>query len=204
MPDATARHLYLEKSGILFPLDPPDKSLITIEDIAHNLSRIPRWNGNTCRPISVAEHSILVMQMVEDYNPDPTAMMQALLHDATEAYIGDIPAPFKDLIPAIGQWEKGVLWPVIAKAFDLPVVMDPAVKKGDWIALFVEAESICKRADVATWDGHDEYGPAAMKWIATHGTLDDKVQPHPEMMEKVFTDCFLALQEARRESARKN
>lgn len=88
-------------SGRQVDLISPVASQITIDDIAHHLSRINRFNGATTHPYSVAQHSIYVSMML----PDELAL-QGLLHDAHEAYLGDLNTPLKnaiccDMIPAI-------------------------------------------------------------------------------------------------------
>lgn len=75
-----------------FPL--PEQ--IHIEDIAGALSKIPRFNGHTTELYSVAQHSVLVSLYLRN-EPDPIPMA-ALLHDAHEAYFGDITTPVKDLL----------------------------------------------------------------------------------------------------------
>lgn len=82
-----------------FNLTPDD---IDIIDIAHALARIPRFNGHTAGFLSVARHSIRVAQTVPQFMPpaaDPLAIRMSqftgLLHDASEAYLCDIPSPVK-------------------------------------------------------------------------------------------------------------
>lgn len=69
----------------------PDRADVRIGDIAHSLARINRYLGHTRRAISVAQHSVLVTDLVET----PAARPLALLHDAHEAYLGDWPTPVK-------------------------------------------------------------------------------------------------------------
>jgi hypothetical protein len=84
--------------------DPWDMSMsqIEIRDIAMSLSNICRYNGHVANPLTVAEHSVAVMvklkSMTEkgkDYTPDANDLLAALLHDAPEAYLGDIHGPSK-------------------------------------------------------------------------------------------------------------
>lgn len=77
----------------VYPLE-PDADTIVIEDIAHALSQICRYAGHTERFYSVAEHSVLIAQHLVSPREWKLA---ALLHDASEAYLGDIPRPLKQL-----------------------------------------------------------------------------------------------------------
>jgi uncharacterized protein len=75
-----------------FPLEPRIDD-ICIEDIAHALGAVNRFNGHTGVPYSVAQHSVLLSRHLA---PDgPLIALVALLHDASEAYLGDVPRPLK-------------------------------------------------------------------------------------------------------------
>lgn len=187
-------HMYV--SGQRIDLEHPQLDDFNIDDIAHNLALLPRFCGNTSRPISVAEHSMLVMEIVEANNGDPAEMLQALLHDATEAYIGDIPAPVKQLIPEVRDYEKKVLWPVIAKRFDLEPELSTRVQKADWVAFFVEAKSLCFANDIEDWSEHDKYGQIADDWMTAYGALNPKEMPHPGDVSRAFLNCYHTLQHA--------
>lgn len=80
-------------SGCTVNLLNPDPDTISLLDIAHNLARINRFNGATKIPYSVADHSVWVSKAV----PEEHALA-GLLHDASEAYLGDIVAPLKPLL----------------------------------------------------------------------------------------------------------
>lgn len=86
-------------SGRRLDLLDPSPLDIEVEDIAHGLARVARWNGQTHgdHTFSVAEHSLLVEAIVRDLCPSvPTAeQLAALLHDAPEYVIGDLISPFK-------------------------------------------------------------------------------------------------------------
>ena len=89
-------------SGRRLDLLDPTPLDIEIEDIAHGLSFLARWNGQTkgTHGYSVAEHSILVEEIFNALNPgiDPKWKMAALLHDAAEYVIGDLISPVKSSV----------------------------------------------------------------------------------------------------------
>lgn len=93
----------LTYTGVAFyPLSPsPDE--VDIRDIAHALSMLCRYAGHARRFYSVAEHSLLIAE-----NARPRLKLMALLHDAAEAYVCDIPRPLKSALPAYKTIERGV------------------------------------------------------------------------------------------------
>ena len=95
IPRAWQRMLSGRRLNLLDP-SPLD---IEIEDIAHGLARVARWNGQTIGPhaFSVAQHCVLVEQIVTELAPRSgrQARLMALLHDASEYVIGDLISPFK-------------------------------------------------------------------------------------------------------------
>ena len=97
IPEATA--VMLTYSGRTLDLEQPDFSRFEIEDIAHGLARVARWNGQThgAHSFSVAQHSLLVEAIASHLNPDWSDgwRLMALLHDAPEYVIGDMISPFK-------------------------------------------------------------------------------------------------------------
>ena len=115
-----------------YPADPqPD--MIDIRDIAHALSHVARFAGHTDEFFSVGQHSYMMsLRFV-----DPKLSLEALLHDATEAYLGDVPSPLKALLPDYKVLEKK-LDAVIREKFGLPPEMSPTVKDRDVEALFWE------------------------------------------------------------------
>lgn len=108
-----------------YPLDPRPEE-IDSRDVAHALSLICRYGGHTSRFYSVAEHCLLMSDAV----PESVALW-ALLHDATEAYVGDMVRPLKHHMPDYRQIEENLM-EVIAERFGLDGWAIPAaVKEAD-------------------------------------------------------------------------
>lgn len=92
------------RSGLTFDLLTPEPNMVRIEDVAWHLSRINRWTGAARREISVAEHALLVVEILErDFGTrDPMLLHAALHHDSDEAYTGDLSGPMKTMLRALG------------------------------------------------------------------------------------------------------
>lgn len=100
-------------SGKFFDILKPEEYEFDIEEIATSLSNICRYTGHVNRFYSVAEHSVLVSRLVPD-----RLRLAALLHDASEAYVGDVSSPLKKLLPEYKQIEVNVQ-KALAKSFGL-------------------------------------------------------------------------------------
>jgi len=107
-----------------WPIDPRPEE-IEIEDIAHALSMMCRYNGHCRTFYSVAEHSVLVSEHV----PKEHAL-RALLHDASEAYIADIVRPAKRFIAGYHEAETRIM-NAVCERFGLPPTMPTEVKRVD-------------------------------------------------------------------------
>jgi len=93
----------LTRTGRRFDLLAPKADQVSTLDIAHALSQLCRFNGHTSRHYSVAQHSLLVASIVPAEH-----QLAALLHDATEAYVGDMTRPLKALLPDFSAIEHGI------------------------------------------------------------------------------------------------
>jgi uncharacterized protein len=91
-------------SGMHFDLAEPTPEMVTIVDIAHHLSQVCRWAGATKKFYSVAQHSVFLSYIVPDH-----LQRWALVHDAAEAYIGDVTRPLKNMIPEIRAIEFRIM-----------------------------------------------------------------------------------------------
>lgn len=87
----------LTRSGKRIDLEQPQAIDICLDDISHHLALINRFAGATLCPYSVAQHSLFVADICEQHlgMTDPCGLLAALMHDAHEAYIGDISSPMK-------------------------------------------------------------------------------------------------------------
>jgi len=107
---------------------------IDIMDIAHSLSRVCRFGGHCSGVLNVAAHSVRVFHRYQMLNPNATKqdMLTALLHDASEAYLGDIPRPLK-IHPEFRFYREAEqrAEAVIAAKFDLIYPMPQSVKQTD-------------------------------------------------------------------------
>ncbi len=135
--------------GIFWPLDPRPEE-ICIEDIAHALSLLCRYNGHCKRFYSIAEHSIYVSYYAEKIEKD--IALRALLHDASEAYLNDIPSPIKPYLNNYKRIENN-LEKIIYKKFKIKPYLygKESIKKIDHTIVTNEVEQLmnpCKRR----WD----------------------------------------------------
>jgi uncharacterized protein len=121
-------------SGLKVDVFNPKPEMFSIVDIAHALSNICRFGGHTKRFYSVAEHSIRVSHSVE-----PEFKLQALMHDAGEAYLFDMPSPIKKHLIGYEGLEQGVMR-AISKQFQFPWPMSEEVEKADKLNLELEWE----------------------------------------------------------------
>ncbi|MFD1160162.1 HD domain-containing protein [Roseovarius aestuarii] len=137
-------------SGRRLDLLDPTPVDIEIEDIAHGLSFVARWNGQTLGDYaySVAEHSLLVENLYSRLNPKAPAKWQlaALLHDAPEYVIGDMISPVKSAVgPGYDELDQR-LTAAIHIRFGLPAAIPATVKKqikkADKISAWMEATRI--------------------------------------------------------------
>lgn len=137
-PSKTERGPFVHTwTGSKFYLLDPRPEEVFIEDIAHALSLQCRFNGHISEHYSVAEHSIMVADIVAEESKDPQLILTALLHDAAETYLGDVVSPLKKLLPGYMEFEKSVE-ACIAKRFSLVYPFPEAVARADKQALWQE------------------------------------------------------------------
>jgi len=161
----------LTHTGKSFDVLAPQVDMIDPRDISHALAHLCRWNGHTRVFYSVAQHSCMVADLVP-----PEFKLAALLHDGTEAYIGDLPRPIKRAMPEYQRMEHA-LWLCIREAFDLPAAMNiglpDLIKHADRVALATEVRDLLP-PDTAISEALSHIEPLAERirpWSATEARL---------------------------------
>jgi hypothetical protein len=165
-------------SKAFWPLDARE-SEVCIEDIAHALSQQCRFAGHTRYPYSVAQHSVLV-----SLETRPEHALAGLLHDATEAYLVDVPTPVKAFMPEYRAWEAR-LHAVIARRFGVPEELPLDVKRADAVLLATEARDLMP-ASPREWLLYEKPRAQTIAWWG------------PGTAERAFLERFEELTEGRR------
>ena len=150
MTQTEARAWQRMLSGRRLDLLDPSPLDVEIEDIAHGLSRVARWNGQTSGEwsFSVAQHSLLVEDLVGGFKAGvPRAIrLAALLHDAPEYVIGDLITPFKAAVGLDYKDLENRLLRAIHLRFGLPAISPVAaqklIKRADRAAAYLEATQL--------------------------------------------------------------
>lgn len=167
----------LTYSGSKFDFIEPHKNEFRIEDIAHALSHVCRFAGHTREFYSVAQHSVLASRIYAS----PQVQMATLMHDAAEAYIGDITSPLKQLLPEYKVIEKRIEI-ALFNHFGIPYPLPDWVRKADLIMLATEKRDLMPPAD-------DEW-----KLIAGIQPMAEVINPwHPEKAAREFLMRYEAL-----------
>lgn len=124
---------------------------VDINDIAHGLSMQCRFGGHCREFYSVAEHSVHVAGLVKLFASSTVEVLSALLHDAAEAYIVDIPRPLK-MQPEFDGYHRveARIHAVICERFGLPPIISHATKVADEVALESEAR-LLMQPDLIGW-----------------------------------------------------
>ena len=155
-------------SGRRLDLMDPSPMDVEIEDIAHGLARVARWNGQTkgAHAFSVAQHSVIVEALCVQLEPrlDPRARMLALLHDAPEYVIGDMISPFKAVLgDGYKEIESRLAFAIHARfglPAETPASLKRLIKKADNICAWFEATQLAGFSEIESdrFFGHPPRG----------------------------------------------
>ena len=158
-------------SGRRLDLLDPSPLDVEIEDIAHGLARVARWNGQTIgeHAFSVAQHSLVVEEIAAHLRPglEPRWRLAALLHDAPEYVIGDMISPFKAALGLDYKRFEARLEAAVHLRFGLPAVVPADVK-----ALLKTADRACAGLEAVELAGFSSaearrlFGPPPPGWTA--------------------------------------
>lgn len=132
-------------SGHKFTPARPWELVVDIRDIAHSLALQSRYGGHTIVPYSVAQHCCLVHD-----NLPSQFQFEGLMHDATEAYVVDLPKPVKLFLPNYSLLEHNV-WARLAVVLGLPFAMSPEVEEADKRALLTERDHLMNSPIPMDW-----------------------------------------------------
>jgi hypothetical protein len=183
-------------SGRRLDLLDPSPVDIEIEDIAHGLARVARWNGQTKGPLpfSVAQHSVIVEEFCGQLKPGwPTEWrLAALLHDASEFVIGDLISPFKAALGGDYRTIERRLMRAVHLRFglpgDLPMAVEATIKRADRACAFFEATQL---AGFEAGEARKFFGPPTGVAATTLGALP------AEAAQAAYLKRFFALCGAR-------
>lgn len=131
-PASSQSPAILLASGSQFEFLAPAEGTFSVDDIAQGLAMLCRFAGQCRRFYSVAQHSVLVSRIVP-----PEDAYAGLMHDAAEAFLGDVSKPLKRLLPDYQRLEKSVeaaIFPILGAPVEIPA----SVKRADLIALATE------------------------------------------------------------------
>lgn len=131
--------------GNPFYLFEPRPGDFDIEEIAHALSMQNRFNGHTPFPYSVAQHSVLVSCLLESWGEPREVALCGLLHDAAEAYVGDVVRPLKLALPGYKLIEKRIER-ALAEQFRIPFPFPPVIKRADNAMLLAEKNCLLEES----------------------------------------------------------
>jgi hypothetical protein len=179
-------------SGGTFDYDVPTVDQLKIEDIAAALSKMCRFNGHCSMFYSVAEHSFLVSLLLDGTGLE----LDGLLHDASEAFIADIPSPAKELLPDYENLERKIM-AVVSEKFGISYP-NALVKDADINMLSTEAFYLLKSRG-NNWDLWDYYAPRPPVQADCHPLCWS-----PGIAEKMFLARFKQLTEKKNDEVKES
>lgn len=176
LTDTVPRASIATASGGYFSFVEPIGGGFTLFDIAHALSNLCRFTGHTIPFYSVAQHSVLLSHIVP-----PEDAFAGLMHDAAEAFIGDVAKPLKELLPDYWRIEA-LVEQFVRERFGLPFELPASVKLADKVMLVTERRDLMEHS-VGHWRESEGVEP-----------LPDAIVPlAPTAARQLFLDRFHVL-----------
>ena len=178
----SAAWIQTRSGGRFYPLDPKPEH-VDLRDIAHALARQCRFSGHTSRFYSVAEHSVRVAMRVFEETHDPVLALLGLLHDASEAYLVDLPRPLKH-DPAFAPYltaERACMDAILRHVGFTVTTLPDVVKRADASLLADEAQEFMR--------------PVSDEWLAAMPPAEPmEHEPgwSPKRAEQAFARAFVA------------
>ncbi|WP_156418023.1 HD family hydrolase [Aureimonas sp. AU4] len=176
-------------SGRRLDLLDPSPLDIEIADIAHGLARVARWNGQTKgdHAFSVAQHSLIVEEIVARTDPDPRWRLAALLHDGPEYVIGDMISPFKSVLGPDYRVIEARLQGAIHRRFGLPAAIPAPVAKR-----IKDADRLSAHYEAKLLAGFTALEARALFGSTRRSALDEALfVPQPaHLVEQTFVERF--------------
>ena len=170
----------LTHSGKHLDLLKPDADMVDPRDISHALAHLCRFNGHTREFYSVAQHCCIVAELVpEEYK------LAALLHDAPEAYLGDMTRPLKQWISAYEHFEDCIWWRICDR-FGIAPELPACVHKANLIALATERRDLMP-PDPAIWDCLVGIAPM-VETIRPWSAAEARNTYHQRLMDQIATE----------------
>ena len=171
--------------GLALDLDAPRVDQIEIEDIAHALSNVCRYNGHCAWHYSVAQHSVYVAELVRATAPE--LALVGLLHDSAEAYIGDWSSPLKQVFRRIAVDVLDIehnIERVIGARYGVDLVSrNKLIKLADLITLADEKAALFGPSPRPNWAASSGFAPAAPS-----GRVIERLSP--EQAKARFLEAF--------------
>ena len=163
---------------------------VHIEDVAHALSLICRFGGHTEVHYSVAQHSLLVVRILDGLGAPREAMLCGLMHDAHEAYVGDVPTPIKALL--------GATWAEVEHQAEVAVLAAYGLERAmtDWHELIRHADRIAlatERRDLMCFDAGRNRPWTLLTGVEPHPLPATEGGWTPEWWAALFLDQFRRL-----------
>jgi len=158
MDDYASQGMMRTASGQWVSLLDPQPHMIALDDILVAASRIIRFNGHSV--VTLAEHSCRVHDLVRHHYEvtDPRILRAALMHDAHEAYVVDVPSPLKAAMREISlygtsQYDtiENNMADIVALVFDFELPLHPIVKDADMLAAAIEVDMTWGKGTAETW-----------------------------------------------------